>query len=136
VLARTWPDGANIGVSCRASGVIGLNLDRHDGGPDGVAVFAAPCRVYGQPWPDTLTVATPHDGRHLYFRIPPGTAAASTISRWPGIDIRAPGYRTGGCLPGPGSVVDGAEYVIDRDVPAAPLPRRLASLLTSPAPVP
>jgi Bifunctional DNA primase/polymerase, N-terminal/Protein of unknown function (DUF664) len=89
VLARTWPDGANIGVGCRASGVIGLDLDRHDGGPDGVAVFAALCRVYGQPWPDTLTVATPHDGRHLYFGIPPGTAAASTISRWPGIDIRA-----------------------------------------------
>src|SRR5580704_4823110 len=81
---RTWPDGANIGVGCRASGVIGLDLDRHDGGPDGVAVFAALRRVYGQPWPDTLTVATPHDGRHLYFRIPPGTAAASTISRWPG----------------------------------------------------
>ena len=34
------------------------------------------------------------------------------------------------------SVVDGAEYVIDRDVPAAPLPRWLASLLTRPAPVP
>jgi hypothetical protein len=92
--------------------------------------------VYGQPWPGTLTVATPHDGRHLYFRIPPGTAAASTISRWPGIDIRPPGYRTGGYLAGPGSVVDGAEYVIDRDVAAAPLPRWLASLLTSPAPVP
>jgi hypothetical protein len=97
---------------------------------------AALCRAYGQPWPDTVTVATPHDGRHLYFRIPPGTAAASTISRWPGIDIRPPGYRTGGYLAGPGSVVDGAEYVIDRDVAAAPLPRWLASLLTSPAPVP
>ena len=47
MLARTWPDGANIGVGCRASGVIGLDLDRHDGGPDGVAVFAALCRVYG-----------------------------------------------------------------------------------------
>jgi hypothetical protein len=58
--------------------------------------------------------------------------AASTISRWPGIYIRAPGYRTSGYLAGPGSVVDGAEYVIDRDVPAAPLPRWLASLLTSP----
>ncbi len=135
VLARTWPDGANIGVGCRASGIVGLDLDRHDGGPDGVAVFAALCRIYGQPWPDTLTVATPHDGRHLYFRVPPGLAAASTISRWPGIDIRAPGYRTGGYLAGPGSVVDGAEYVIDHDVPAAPLPRWLAGLLTRRAPV-
>ncbi len=135
VLARTWPDGANIGVGCRASGIVGLDLDRRDGGPDGVAVFAALCRVYGQPWPDTLTVATPHAGLHLYFRVPPGAAAASTISRWPGIDIRAPGYRSGGYLAGPGSVVDGAEYVIDRDVPAAPLPRWLAGLLTRRAPV-
>ncbi len=122
VLARTWPAGANIGVGCRASGIVGLDLDRHDGGPDGVAVFAALCRVYGQPWPDTLTVATPHAGLHLYFRIPPGAAAASTISRWPGIDIRASGYRSGGYLAGPGSVVGGAEYVIEHDVPAAPLP--------------
>ena len=75
-----------------------------------------------------------HAGLHLYFRVPPGTAAASTIGRWPGIDIRGPGYRTG-VLAGPGSVVGGAPYVIDRDVPAAPLPRWLASLLTCPAPV-
>src|SRR5262245_14309641 len=104
VLARTWPDGANIGVGCRASGITGLDLDRHDGGPDGVAVFAALCRLYGQPWPDTLTVATPHNGLHLYFRAPPG--AASVAGRWPGIDVRASGYRTGGYLAGPGSVVD------------------------------
>jgi hypothetical protein len=48
----------------------------------------------------------------------------------------ADGYRSGGYLADPGSVVDGAEYVIDRDVPAAPLPRWLAGLLTRPAPVP
>jgi len=74
-----------------------------------------------QPWPDTLTVATPYAGLHLYFRVPHGAAAASAISRWLGIDIRAPGYRSGGYLAGPGSVVDGAEYLIDRDVPATPL---------------
>ena len=91
--------------------------------------------MYGQPRPDTLTVATPHAGLHLYFRVPPGAAAASAISRWPGIDIRAPGYRSGGYLAGPGSVVDGVEYLIGRDVPAAPLPRWPASLLTSRAPV-
>jgi hypothetical protein len=40
VLARTWPDRANIGVGCRASGIVGLDLDRHDdGGPDGVVAF-------------------------------------------------------------------------------------------------
>ena len=136
MLARTWPDGANIGVGCRASGIVGLDLDRHDGGPDGVAVFAALCRIYGQPWPDTLTVATPHSGQHLYFRILPGLAVASTdqpVARHRHPRARLPDRR----LPRrPGSVVDGAEYRIDRDVPAAPLPRWLASLLTRPAPVP
>jgi Bifunctional DNA primase/polymerase, N-terminal len=146
VLARTWPAGANIGVGCRASGIIGLDLNRHGGGTDGVAVFAALCRIYGQPWPDTLTVATPHAGLHLYFRVPPGTTAASTISRWPGIDIRALGYRSGGYLAGPGSVVDGMAYVVEHDVPIAALPAwlarlldadtRTARMLTCPAPVP
>jgi hypothetical protein len=56
VLARTWPAGSNIGVGCRASGIVGLDLDRHDGGPDGIAAFAALCRVYGQPW---LTIRLP-----------------------------------------------------------------------------
>jgi hypothetical protein len=70
-----------------------------------------------------------------YFRVPPGLAAASVIGRWPGIDVRGPGYRTGGYLAGPGSVVGGAAYVIEHDVPAAPLPRWLAALLTRRAPV-
>jgi hypothetical protein len=48
---------------------------------------------------------------------------------------RSDSQRIGGYLAGPGSVVDGAAYLIDRDVPAAPLPRWLAGLLTRPAPV-
>jgi hypothetical protein len=72
----------------------------------------------------------------LYFRVPPGLAVASAIGRWPGIDIRAPGYRTGGYLAGPGSVVGGAAYVIEHDVPGRSLPRSLprwlAGLLTRP----
>ena len=40
-----WPDGANIGVGCRASNIVGIDLDRHDSGPDGIATFAALCRV-------------------------------------------------------------------------------------------
>ena len=47
----------------------------------------------------------------------PGLAVASAIGRWPGIGIRAPGYRTGGYLAGPGSVAGGAAYVIEHDVP-------------------
>ena len=129
VLARSWPDGANIGVGCRASGVVGLDLDRHEAGADGVAVFAALCAVYGQPWPSTFTVVTPHSGRHLYFRVPPEITVVSSIGRWPGIDVRAPGYRVGGYRAGPGAVVDGAVYAVQADEPIAPLPQWLAVLL-------
>jgi hypothetical protein len=59
ILARSWPRGANIGVGCRASGVAGLDLDRHPGGPDGVAAFAQLCARLGVTWPATFTVATP-----------------------------------------------------------------------------
>jgi hypothetical protein len=129
VLARNWPDGANIGVGCRASGIVGLDLDRHAGGADGIAVFAALCTVYGQPWPATFTVATPSGGRHLYFRVPPGTTAVSSVGRWPGVDVRSPGYRSGGYLAGPGSVVGGRVYAVEADVPIGPLPGWLAELL-------
>ncbi|MFG1892151.1 bifunctional DNA primase/polymerase [Micromonospora sp. NPDC049051] len=81
------------------------------------------------PWPNTLTVATAHDGLHLYFRAPIGIVVPNSISRWPGIDVRAPGHRLGGYLVGPGSVVDGRPYTIARDLPIAPLPPWLTARL-------
>jgi hypothetical protein len=135
-VAAGWRPGDNIGVGCRASGIVGVDLDRHDGGPDGRETFAALCARARRPWPCTLTVATAHGGLHLYFRRTPGRAIASGIGTWPGIDIRGPGFRTGGYLAGPGSVVDGRPYVIERDLPVVPLPRWLAGLLLSRSPCP
>ena len=66
-LARTWPDGANIGVGCRASGITGVDLDRH-GGPGGL---------------------------HLYFTVPARLAVPSVAGIWPGVDTRGPGLRLG-----------------------------------------
>lgn len=130
---RAWPPGANVGVACRASGVVGLDLDRHDGGPDGVATFAGLCADRGQLWPDTLTVATPHGGLHIYFRVPHGCTVLSTShgrsGLGAGIDTRAPGRRSGGYLAGPGSVVDGHRYTITRAREIATLPPWLANLL-------
>ena len=94
LLARTWPDGANIGVGCRASGIAGIDLDRH-GGPDGVATFAEVCARHGQPWPRTLTVATPSGGLHLYFTVPARLVVPSVAGIWPGVDTRGPGLRLG-----------------------------------------
>ncbi len=120
----------NIGVGCRASGVVALDLDQH-GGPDGVAVLATLCARARRPWPSTLSVSTPHGGMHLYFLAPADPVASG--ARWPGIDVRAPGRRTGGYLVGPGSAVEGIPYQIRRDIPIAPLPRWLAALLASSA---
>ncbi|WP_091332313.1 bifunctional DNA primase/polymerase [Micromonospora aurantiaca (nom. illeg.)] len=86
---RRWPAGINVGVACRASNVVGLDLDRKDG-VDGVDTLRALCAAARWPWPATLTVATAHNGLHLYFRAPAGVIVPSTIGRWPGVDVRAP----------------------------------------------
>jgi hypothetical protein len=133
-----WPAGANIGIACRASGIVGIDLDRHttggaNAGVDGVTRFDEVCGRWGQARPVTLEVRTPHDGRHLLFRVPPGlivpSVSGGTSRLGPGIDIRGPGRTLGGYLAGPGSIVDGREYVIDVDVPIAWLPGWLAALL-------
>jgi hypothetical protein len=133
-LAAGWPAGGNVGVGCRASGVVGLDLDRKDQ-VDGVATMRALCAGAGLPWPNTLTVATAHGGLHLYFRAPAGVDVPSSIARWPGVDVRAPGRRLGGYLVGPGSVVDGRRYTIVHDAPIAPLPRWLTTRLAVRRPV-
>jgi hypothetical protein len=133
VIGESWPAGANIGVACRASGIVGLDLDRHAGSPDGVASFARLCAARGQPCPETFTVATPSGGLHLYFRVPPGTEIGSPIGWLPGVDVRGPGHRSGGYLAGPGSVTAAGEYQVARDQPIAPLPAWLSRLLTLPA---
>jgi hypothetical protein len=129
-LARSWPAGANIGVGCRASGIVGLDLDRHAGRPDGVTAFAWLCATRGTTWPETFTVATPNRGLHFYFRVPPGLAVASMIAWLPGVDIRGPGRRLGGYLAGPGSVVAGRRYEVAADLPIAGLPAWLGDELT------
>ncbi|MEW2445593.1 bifunctional DNA primase/polymerase [Micromonospora marina] len=51
---------------------------------DGVDTLWALCAAVRWHWPATLTVATAHDGLHLYFRAPADVVVASTIGRWPG----------------------------------------------------
>ena len=66
VLAE-WPGNGNIGVDCGASGLIVVDLDVHSA--DGVNAFTKLCEEHeaDQDWPDTLIVATPSGGFHLYF---------------------------------------------------------------------
>jgi hypothetical protein len=58
-----WPGGgANVGVACRVSRVVGLDLDVHPRAPNGIATLVWLAEQHGQGWPDTLTVATPSGG--------------------------------------------------------------------------
>ncbi|MDJ0344274.1 bifunctional DNA primase/polymerase [Streptomyces sp. H10-C2] len=129
-----WRDGDNIGIGCRASGVIGLDLDLHDEA-DGLAVLAHLAARLGKPWPETLTAATPSGGRHMYFLAPDGCTIGSSsggrTALGPGIDVRGPGRHTGGYLIGPGSVVGGNTYTVVHDVPVAPLPGWISARLPS-----
>jgi Bifunctional DNA primase/polymerase, N-terminal len=82
------------------------------------------------PRPDTFTVTTANGGLHLYFTAPAARVVVNTIGgQGPGIDFRAPGRTSGGYVVGPGSVVDGRAYVIDRDLPIAPLSNWLVQRL-------
>ena len=128
VIAR-WPAVSNTGIGCRSSSIVGLDLDRHPGKPDGVASFARLAGEHGAGWPSTFTVATPSGGLHLYFRVSAGDGFASAIGWLPGVDIRGPGRKTGGYLAGPGSVTAAGRYVVAADVEVAPLPRWLYPLL-------
>ncbi|MGW5388180.1 bifunctional DNA primase/polymerase [Nocardia sp. NPDC003963] len=125
-MAWLWPEFCNIGIGCRASNVVVLDLDRRDD-RDGIEALAALCRDRGETLPETLSVQTPR-GWHLYFRPTPGRLFASGRLT-AGIDVRGPGLRSGGYVVGPGSVVGEHTYQAVMPRPIASLPQWLAELL-------
>jgi hypothetical protein len=142
-LGRSWRDGDNVGIACRPSRILVLDLDvrpaDYPGGPDGVdgvSAWRRLCADHDQDPFATFTVATPSGGRHVYWRVGPDcTIGSYSGPRSPlgvGIDVRGPGRRSGGYVVGPGSVVGGHAYTIDRDVAIAPLPDWTTALLTAP----
>ncbi len=106
-ISAHWPRGANIGVDCGKSGIVVIDLDRHDPEADGVAAFTALCEEHeaDRDWPDTYTVVTPTDGYHLYFENPGGLGNGEGALP-AGINVRG----TGGYVLGAGSVVDRRAY--------------------------
>lgn len=121
-----FPRATNIGVGCRASRVVVLDLDV----PDGITSYESLCAQWKLDIPPTLTVNTPSGGRHVYFRAGEECTigSASHVLRR-GIDVRGPGATQGGYVVGPGSVVAGKAYTIAVDAPIAPLPAWLKSLI-------
>jgi hypothetical protein len=81
-----WPN-ANVGVAAgAASGIVVLDVD----GDEGEATLAELEDKLG-PLPETLEVATPSGGRHLWFQHPGGHVPNSASALGPGLDVRGDG---------------------------------------------
>lgn len=97
---KQTPD-ALVGISCADSGLLVVDLDRHDGQPDGVAAYTKMAAEAGVP----LTIVgpaqtTPGNGQHLIFkapRLPDGWDVPGKLA--PGIDLKYNGYICTGKLP-------------------------------------
>lgn len=98
-LAKQWLDeGSNIGINCKESGVVVLDIDpRHDG-YNSLEKLLAPLPGI---LPKTLTVLTGSSSRfgntergmHLYFRCPVDANFHASFGKdYPGIDIKHNGY--------------------------------------------
>lgn len=155
VIRRWWSRAprANVGIATGPSRLVVLDLDRKDRAPaaaandvptpatDGLAALAAIAAAEAAPWPDTLTAATPTDGRHLYFQCPHELEVSSDATGRVGhqIDIRA----QGGYVLAPGCVITTPpEEVPDTytrisvTTTTAPLPEWLQRRVATPQPAP
>jgi hypothetical protein len=80
--------------------------------------------IEGFELPPTFEVLTPSGGRHIFYRV--ATALKQGVDLLgEGLDIRS----LGGYVVGPGSVIDGKEYMISRKVRIAPAPEWLIQRL-------
>lgn len=125
------PD-ANIGLSCRPSGLYVVDLDRHADAANGVETWRDLCAEHGSV--PTRTIATPSGGYHLYYLLDYAThdLRNSASKLGPGVDTRGNGY-----VVAPPSVVDGVEYVTrEPRQPIRPLPEWIIAALTRPVVVP
>ncbi|RKT55837.1 bifunctional DNA primase/polymerase [Saccharothrix australiensis] len=123
----------NVGISCRAAGLLVVDLDQ--GVPHGRDVLAELARRHGADDPrDTYTVATPGGGEHRYFRAPdvPPPNTVGRLGRH--VDTRS----AGGYVAAQGSIrrtTSGPRlYKVVRDVPVAPAPDWLVAALRPPEP--
>lgn len=100
----------------RTTGLVVLDVD----GEAGAESLRQLERRHGE-LPSTASVATPSGGQHYYFPWPGVRVItrAPISTDWPGVDIRG----DGGYVVVPPSVrADGRAYVIDSEVPMAPMP--------------
>ena len=85
---RRWP-GANVGVPTGGrSGLLVLDVDPRDGGPESLAELERE----GGSLPETSRARTGGGGMHVLFRYPAGEEVRSSAGRLgPGLDVRGEG---------------------------------------------
>ena len=129
------PEG-NPAVACEPSGLYVIDVDMGMG-KVGAESWASLVALHGHV--ETFTVRTRSGGLHYYYALPEALPGASETTSSPSdqprmrnsasklgkdIDTRGNGY-----VVAPGSVVDGGAYVIELDIPPAPLPEWVRSAL-------
>lgn len=120
-MVSDWPPGDNIGIDTGKSNLIVVDVDVKSG--DGARNWKRVLRERGKmdDWPETFTVTTASGGWHFYFDAGDAKTGNSASLIAPSVDIRA----KGGYVVGPGSVVNGNEYIVKYDDPVAPVPKWL-----------
>ena len=79
---------ANIGLACGPSGLIALDFDPFKMDDDARALLTDLLENY-----PTTTQATPTDGRHLVYELPPDKTLSNSAEGLPkGVDCRVNGY--------------------------------------------
>lgn len=121
-----WPD-ANIGIATsRISGFFVLDVDGEEGAESLRDVEARHGKL-----PDTIEQLTGGSGRHLLFKMPPGTVK-NKVALAPGLDVRGDG---GYIVVAPSLHASGRRYTWEvsshpEDVPLAEGPGWLLALVT------
>ncbi|MGW8682411.1 bifunctional DNA primase/polymerase [Streptomyces sp. NPDC055817] len=127
------PRATGYGIACGLPPhhLIGVDLDTKSGTDSSSALRELALRHLFT-IPDTVVVATPSGGRHVWLSGPPDVVVPNSAGRLaPGIDIRG----AGGYLVGPGSRTAQGVYSAvpgTAHLPVAPCPPALLRLLTPP----
>lgn len=118
VLAGTEPYAT---VPDEGSIIIDLDSAKNDGEPSGWDIFNTDIGAYGSPaFPKTYLVKTPHDGAHVYYRIPTawkGRIKNAAHPKWNGfkaglpVDIRL--ERKGYVVGAMSTITDGVYKLVD-----------------------
>jgi hypothetical protein len=127
------PRATGYGIACGLAPhhLIGVDLDTKTGTDSSASLRELALRHLFTV-PDTVVVATPSGGRHLWLTGPPDVVVPNSAGRLaPGIDIRG----AGGYLVGPGSRTEHGVYATvpgTGHLAPAPCPPALLRLLTPP----